>query len=155
MRRNHVAIALAVTLLFALVGCGGKGPPAPGPIRGSGPNTCPLDEVTWLEVVEGYDKNETVELLAELKAAAEADKDALAANADIGAAYKRVVEQRSSRTFRVSQETLDLTVRLRQIACDVLAGVFGEDVSKARDAYISLATSAGDAKKKVEESPAP
>jgi len=156
----YAALKLPGTL-YLLIGvvvlsaCSGPSNPNKG-IRPTTTSTCPVDEVTWTSATDGFDKEQSLKLSASLEAAAKADAQRIKAgqvstDAGFGVAFTQLIKETSARSFKVSQELTELSVNLRNIECQIYAGMFtGERRARAENTVLDLVTKFQDQKKSLE-----
>lgn len=146
--------------LSALVGLGCATGPTPEVVRPPAPNqsasTCTVDEVTWTSVTDGFDRQQTIDLVGKLEAAAKADleryKTSGEANATFSAQFQNIIKETSAKKFTVSQEVSDQAVRLRELECAIQRGTFKTNRDKAESTYLDIITNLGTQKKTLASS---
>ncbi|SFA54871.1 hypothetical protein SAMN04488511_11432 [Pedobacter suwonensis] len=90
---------------------------------------CNLENIAWMKVTEGYDKNAVLALAAEISAAAKADANQIAQIAEgkgdvkASAKFDETIKKISSKEVEVSKEFFELYQKMRAPICNIYTSV--------------------------------
>lgn len=110
-----------ISLTFIALNSGGCGDNK-GILRG---DNCDAPGLEWMEAVEGYDKQEVIDLATKFEAAAKADAEQLKLISDgssvlsLSASLREIVRNTSGRTVKVSQAFYEKANTYRASICNI------------------------------------
>jgi len=118
-------VFLVVTTVGILAACPTI-PDGPGP-KGD----CPIPIPTWTTEEHNYNREQTLELLAELRAVAETQvaqmKQGGKADLDLSAVFNSAIQNRQKKTFVISQSATQAALAMRELQC----AIWRENISTA------------------------
>ncbi len=113
---------------------------------------CSLEEPKWNNVTDGFDQEQSIALLDNLKSLMVSknniDGDSAKIDKEFVALFNEIIKNTNKKQFAISQDAQDILTKVRVLACDIQSGLFDANREEAIKAYLNIISQL-DYKKKV------